>query len=45
MEKLYLPKNKGGDHMGGMDNEPKNAEEATAMHKELTAQELSLIHI
>ena len=28
---------KGGDHMDGMDNEPKNAEEAAAMHKELTA--------
>lgn len=34
---------KGGDHMGGMDNEPKNAEEATAMHKELTAQEAAIL--
>ena len=29
--------------MGGMDNEPKNAEEATAMHKELTAQEAAIL--
>jgi thiol-disulfide isomerase/thioredoxin/uncharacterized lipoprotein YehR (DUF1307 family) len=34
---------KDGDHMGGMDNEPKNAEEATAMHKELTAQEAAIL--
>ncbi len=34
---------KGGDHMGGMDNEPKNAEEAAAMHKELTAQEAAIL--
>ena len=34
---------KGGEHMGGMDNEPKNAEEATAMHKELTAQEAAIL--
>ena len=34
---------KGGDHMDGMDNEPKNAEEATAMHKELTAQEAAIL--
>ena len=34
---------KGGDHIGGMDNEPKNAEEATAMHKELTAQEAAIL--
>ena len=34
---------KGGDHMDGMDNEPKNAEEATAMHKELTAQEVAIL--
>ena len=33
---------KGGDHMDGMDNEPKNAEEAAAMHKELTAQEAAI---
>ena len=34
---------KGGDHMDGMDNEPKNAEEATAMHKALTAQEAAIL--
>ena len=34
---------RGGDHMDGMDNEPKNAEEATAMHKELTAQEAAIL--
>ena len=34
---------KGGDHMDGMDNEPKNAEEAAAMHKELTAQEAAML--
>ena len=34
---------KGGDPMDGMDNEPKNAEEATAMHKELTAQEAAIL--
>ena len=34
---------RGGDHMGGMDNEPKNAEEAAAMHKELTAQEAAIL--
>ena len=34
---------KDGDHMGGMDNEPKNAEEAAAMHKELTAQEAAIL--
>ena len=34
---------KGGDHMGSMDNEPKNAEEAAAMHKELTAQEAAIL--
>ena len=34
---------KGGDHIGGMDNEPKNAEEAAAMHKELTAQEAAIL--
>ena len=34
---------KGGDHMDGMDNEPKNAEEAAAMHKELTAQEAAIL--
>ena len=34
---------KGGDHMSGMDNEPKNAEEAAAMHKELTAQEAAIL--
>ena len=30
---------KGGDKMDGMSSEPKNAEEAVAMHKELMAQE------
>ena len=34
---------KGGDHMDGMDNEPKNAEEAAAMHKDLTAQEAAIL--
>ena len=34
---------KGGEHMDGMDNEPKNAEEATAMHKGLTAQEAAIL--
>lgn len=34
---------KGGDHMDGMDNEPKNAEEAAAIHKELTAQEAAIL--
>ena len=34
---------KGGDHMDSMDNEPKNAEEAAAMHKELTAQEAAIL--
>ena len=34
---------KGDDHMDGMDNEPKNAEEAAAMHKELTAQEAAIL--
>ena len=34
---------KDGDRMDGMDNEPKNAEEATAMHKELTAQEAAIL--
>ena len=34
---------KGGDHMDGMDSEPKNAEEAAAMHKELTAQEAAIL--
>ena len=34
---------KGGNHMDGMDNEPKNAEEAAAMHKELTAQEAAIL--
>ncbi len=34
---------KGGDHMDGMDNDPKNAEEAAAMHKELTAQEAAIL--
>ena len=34
---------KGGNHIGGMDNEPKNAEEAAAMHKELTAQEAAIL--
>ena len=34
---------KGGDRMDGMDNEPKNAEEAAAVHKELTAQEAAIL--
>ena len=34
---------KGGNHMDGMDNEPKNAEEAAAMHKKLTAQEAAIL--
>ena len=34
---------KGGDHMDSMDNEPKSAEEAAAMHKELTAQEAAIL--
>ena len=34
---------KGDDRMDGMDNEPKNAEEAAAMHKELTAQEAAIL--
>ena len=34
---------KGGDRMDGMDNDPKNAEEAAAMHKELTAQEAAIL--
>ena len=34
---------KGGDHMDSMDNEPKNAEEAAAMHKKLTAQEAAIL--
>ena len=34
---------KGGEHMDGMDNEPTNAEEAAAMHKELTAQEAAVL--
>ena len=34
---------KDGDRMDGMDNEPKNAEEAAAMHKELTAQEAAIL--
>ena len=34
---------KGGEHMDSMDNEPKNAEEATAMHNELTAQEAAIL--
>ena len=34
---------KGGDHMGSMDNDPKNAEEAAAMHKELIAQEAAIL--
>ena len=34
---------KGGDHMDGMDNDPKNAEEAAAMHKKLTAQEAAIL--
>ena len=34
---------KDGDRMDGMDNDPKNAEEAAAMHKELTAQEAAIL--
>ena len=34
---------KDGNRMDGMDNEPKNAEEAAAMHKELTAQEAAIL--
>ena len=34
---------KDGDRMDGMDNEPKNAEEAAAMHKELTAQDAAIL--
>ena len=34
---------KGGEHMDGMDNEPKNAEEAAAMHKELTVQAAAVL--
>ena len=34
---------KDGDRMDGMDNEPKNAEEAAAVHKELTAQEAAIL--
>ena len=34
---------KGGDKMDGMSNEPKNAEEAVAMHKELMAQENAIL--
>ena len=34
---------KGGDKMDGMSSEPKNAEEATAMHKELMAQENAIL--
>ena len=34
---------KDGDRMDGMDSEPKNAEEAAAMHKELTAQEAAIL--
>ena len=34
---------KDGDRMDSMDNEPKNAEEAAAMHKELTAQEAAIL--
>ena len=34
---------KDGDHMDGVDNGPKNAEEAAAMHKELTAQEAAIL--
>lgn len=34
---------KGGDKMDGMSSEPKNAEEAVAMHKELMAQENALL--
>ena len=34
---------KGGDKMDGMSSEPKNAEEAAAMHKELMAQENAIL--
>ena len=34
---------KGGDKMDGMSSEPKNAEEAVAMHKELMAQENAIL--
>ena len=34
---------KGGDKMDGMSSEPKNAEEAVAMHKELMAQETAIL--
>ena len=34
---------KGGDKMDGMSSEPKNAEEALAMHKELMAQENAIL--
>ena len=34
---------KGGDKMDGMRSEPKNAEEAVAMHKELMAQENAIL--
>ena len=34
---------KGGDKMDGMSSEPKNAEEAIAMHKELMAQENAIL--
>ena len=34
---------KGGDKMDGMSSEPKNAEEAVAMHKELMAQENTIL--
>ena len=33
----------GGDKMDGMSSEPKNAEEAVAMHKELMAQENAIL--
>ena len=34
---------KGGDKMDGMSSEPKNAEEAVAMHKDLMAQENTIL--
>ena len=34
---------KGGDKMDGMSSEPKNAEEAVAMHKELLERENALL--
>ena len=34
---------KGGDKMDGISNEPKNAEEAAAMHKDLMAQENAIL--